>query len=299
MGICCDDFEESFPRYNGNFICTHTHIYIYIYIYMHCNFGNVSGCMSFEIIQLQKTSGAPVTQGYTTGRCKYIYNNISGNHTLENVALLTALVQHYPGIVILVCLRRRHLSVTTWTGIYFLVFISQKIIYRQHNWSSSDIFRHQVTQATYTETETQPSRRSSPHRQHRKLPYLTTLGAASDENPIKETSPPQCFSASWHIESIKTFELCCIISLTHKGLCRMANILQATFSYSFSFDHMLCSFIKLSPKFVPIVLLTMSQLVQTMAWHRTGGKPSSEPSWPRLLTHGCVTRPWWVNRTIH
>ena len=120
-------------------------------------------------------------------------------------------------------------------------------------------FATKSQRATFTETETQPSRRSSPHGQHRKLPYLTTLGAASDENLMKETFPPRCFSASWHIESIKTFELCCIISLTHKGLCRMANILQATFSYLFSFDHILCSFIKLSAKFVPIVLLAMSQ----------------------------------------
>ena len=144
-----------------------------------------------------------------------------------------------------------------------------------------------------------PSRRSSSHRPHRKLPFLTTSGEASDENFIKETSPPQCFSASWHIESIKTFELCCIISLTHRGLNRMANILQTTFSYLFCFYYILCSFIKLSPKFVPSVLLTMSQqwFRQWLGTAQAASHPLN-PTWPRLLMHRCVTRPRWVNR-IH
>ena len=35
-------------------------------------------------------------------------------------------------------------------------------------------------------------------------------------------------------------------------------------------------------------------LVQTMAWHRPGDKPLSEPMMVCLLTHICVTRPQWV-----
>ena len=34
-----------------------------------------------------------------------------------------------------------------------------------------------------------------------------------------------------------------------------------------------------------------------MAWHQSGDKPLSEPMMVNLLTHICVTRPWWVNQT--
>ena len=36
-----------------------------------------------------------------------------------------------------------------------------------------------------------------------------------------------------------------------------------------------------------------------MAWHRPGGKPSSEPLMVSLLTHICVTRPQWVKNKQH
>ena len=39
-------------------------------------------------------------------------------------------------------------------------------------------------------------------------------------------------------------------------------------------------------------------LVQIMAWRRSGDKPLSEPMMFSLLTHICVTRPWWVNSLI-
>ena len=38
-------------------------------------------------------------------------------------------------------------------------------------------------------------------------------------------------------------------------------------------------------------------LVQIMAWRRPGDKPLSEPMMVSSLTHICVTRPQWVNRT--
>ena len=39
-------------------------------------------------------------------------------------------------------------------------------------------------------------------------------------------------------------------------------------------------------------------LVQIMAWRRPGDKPLSETIMVRLLTHICVTRPQWVNRSM-
>ena len=38
-------------------------------------------------------------------------------------------------------------------------------------------------------------------------------------------------------------------------------------------------------------------LVQKMAWRRLGDKPLSEPMMVNLLTHICVTRPQWVNKS--
>ena len=56
--------------------------------------------------------------------------------------------------------------------------------------------------------------------------------------------------------------------------------------------------IKISLKFVPKVPInSFLALVQIMAWHRPGDKPLSEPMMVCLLTHICVTRPQWVNRT--
>ena len=52
---------------------------------------------------------------------------------------------------------------------------------------------------------------------------------------------------------------------------------------------------KISLKFVfkgPINNITA--LVQTMAWHRTGNKPLSEPIMVSLQMHICITWPQWV-----
>ena len=56
--------------------------------------------------------------------------------------------------------------------------------------------------------------------------------------------------------------------------------------------------IKISLKFVPKVPINnISALVQIMAWRPPGDKPLSEPMMVCLLTHICVTRPQWVNKT--
>ena len=49
-------------------------------------------------------------------------------------------------------------------------------------------------------------------------------------------------------------------------------------------------------KFVPKgPINNIPELVQIMAWHRSGGNPSSEPMMVSLLTYICVTWPQWVN----
>ena len=54
--------------------------------------------------------------------------------------------------------------------------------------------------------------------------------------------------------------------------------------------------IKISLTFVPKAPINnIPALVQIMAWHRPGDKPSSEPMMVSLLTHICVTRPQWIN----
>ena len=56
--------------------------------------------------------------------------------------------------------------------------------------------------------------------------------------------------------------------------------------------------IKISLKFVPKGPINNIQvLVQIVAWRRPGAKPLSEPMVASLLTHICVTRPQWVNKT--
>ena len=56
--------------------------------------------------------------------------------------------------------------------------------------------------------------------------------------------------------------------------------------------------LKLSLKFVPKVRINnIPALVQIMAWRRPGDKPLSEPMVVSLLTHICVTRPQWVNKS--
>ena len=55
-------------------------------------------------------------------------------------------------------------------------------------------------------------------------------------------------------------------------------------------------FIEISLRFVPKgPINNIPALVQIMAWHRSGDKPSSEPMMVSLLMHICVTRPQWVN----
>ena len=56
--------------------------------------------------------------------------------------------------------------------------------------------------------------------------------------------------------------------------------------------------IKISLKFVPKgPINNIPSLVQIMVWRRSGAKPLSEPMMVSLLTHICVTRPQWVNKT--
>ena len=53
--------------------------------------------------------------------------------------------------------------------------------------------------------------------------------------------------------------------------------------------------IKISLKFVPKgPINNFPALVQTMAWHRSGDKPLSEPMMVSLPMHICITRPQWV-----
>ena len=53
--------------------------------------------------------------------------------------------------------------------------------------------------------------------------------------------------------------------------------------------------IMISLKFVPNGPINNNpELVQIMAWRRSGDKPLSEPMMVRLPTHICVTRPQWV-----
>ena len=54
----------------------------------------------------------------------------------------------------------------------------------------------------------------------------------------------------------------------------------------------------ISLKFVPKVQINnTSVLVQIMAWHQPGDKPSSEPMMVSLLMYICITWPQWVKNT--
>ena len=83
--------------------------------------------------------------------------------------------------------------------------------------------------------------------------------------------------------------------LTHWGRDKMAaNFADYTFNRIFFNENARIS-IKFSLKFVPKgPINNILALVQIMAWHRPGEKPSSEPVMVSLLTHICVTRPQWV-----
>ena len=53
--------------------------------------------------------------------------------------------------------------------------------------------------------------------------------------------------------------------------------------------------IKISLQFAPKgPINNIPALVQIMAWRQSGDKPLSEPMMVSLLSHICVTRPWWV-----
>ena len=77
--------------------------------------------------------------------------------------------------------------------------------------------------------------------------------------------------------------------------CRFAN---DTFKHIFLNENVKIS-IKISLKFVPKgPINNIPALVQITAWRRSGDKPLSEAMMVSLLTHICVTRPQWVNRSI-
>ena len=78
--------------------------------------------------------------------------------------------------------------------------------------------------------------------------------------------------------------------LTHWGRDKMAAVSQMTHSNAFS----LMKILEFRLRFHWSLFLRV-QLVQIMAWRRSGDKPLSEPMMVSLLTHICVTRPQWVN----
>ena len=56
----------------------------------------------------------------------------------------------------------------------------------------------------------------------------------------------------------------------------------------------------ISLKFVPKgAVNNVSQLVQIMAWRRSGHKPLFEPMIVSLLKHICVSRPQWIKPVFH
>ena len=57
--------------------------------------------------------------------------------------------------------------------------------------------------------------------------------------------------------------------------------------------------IKISTKFSPKgPINNILALVEIMSWRRPGDKSLSEPMMVSLLTHICVTQPYWVNRKV-
>ena len=70
-----------------------------------------------------------------------------------------------------------------------------------------------------------------------------------------------------------------------------------TFKRIFLNENVIIS-IQISLKFVPKgPINNIPALVQIMAWRWPGDKPLSEAMIVSLLTHICITRPQWVNRT--
>ena len=77
---------------------------------------------------------------------------------------------------------------------------------------------------------------------------------------------------------------------THWDQDKMATVFQTTFS-----NANIWILFKISLKFVPNGQINNSpELVEILAWRRSGDKPLSEPMMVRLPTHICVTRPQWV-----
>ena len=61
-------------------------------------------------------------------------------------------------------------------------------------------------------------------------------------------------------------------------------------------NEMFCNLIRISVDFDSEGLIeNKSASVHVMAWHRTGGKPLSEPTIVSLLTHIYTTRPQWID----
>ena len=89
----------------------------------------------------------------------------------------------------------------------------------------------------------------------------------------------------------------CGYFLTHWGRDRTAAILQTTFSKAFSCKKIYEFRLIFHWCFIPKSQINNTPaLVQIMAWRRPGNKPLSERMMVSLMTHLCVTRPYWVKR---
>ena len=85
--------------------------------------------------------------------------------------------------------------------------------------------------------------------------------------------------------------------LTHWGRDKMVVTLLTTSSNRFSWMKEREFQLQISLKVVPWVLIYNNQaLVKTMVWCQLGDKPLSDPIWPCLMTHTCVSRP--INELI-
>ena len=86
--------------------------------------------------------------------------------------------------------------------------------------------------------------------------------------------------------------------LTHWGRDKMAAFSQTTFlhtCYWMKMFELSLIVIKMSLKHVHQgAISNITALIQVMDWHRSGGKLLTEPDMVRLLTHICITRPWWL-----
>ena len=83
--------------------------------------------------------------------------------------------------------------------------------------------------------------------------------------------------------------------LTQWGRDKMAPILQITFSIVFTYSKTTVFWLTFYWN-----IFAMDQLFQIRSWGWKGYKPLSNPvmTWPSLLSHICVTRLRWVNRSI-